>query len=137
MFKRAVPLILATSLLVPGIHQVHAQDNSPRTFTSGELNSHGDDSDDVGQPLNDKQLAALSNVFNKMSCSRFSMNPPNEPTTEMHLTLRDARGESWRIDVYQTNKETNALVYKGQRIAPMRCPLSNGQFNALQSALHT
>jgi hypothetical protein len=139
MSKHTAPLLLTISLLAMSTYAARVQSEPPRSFTSGQLSSHGNDFDVADQPLNDKQLAALSSWFNTGgNCTHFSMNPPNNPSMEMHLTLRDAGGQDWRIDVYQRNDDdTTAYIYKGQRLAPERCPLSHERFNALQSALHT
>jgi hypothetical protein len=139
MFKRTAQLVLTIGLLMVGAYARQAHSEAPISFVSGQLSSHGNDFDVVDRILNSTQLAALSTWFNAgTGCTRFSMNPPNDPSMDMHLTLHDASGEDWRIDVFQRNNgETTAYIYKGQRVAPSRCPLDPNRFNALQSALHT
>lgn len=106
-------------------------------YTSGQISTNGGESDVSERPLTETQITALTTWINtRGGCSGMSANIPDRPSLDVQM--QEASGQSSRISVYtRDDGSATAYLYQGNRLVPMRCPLTSGDVATLKSALNT
>jgi hypothetical protein len=105
-------------------------------YTSAEISANGGESDVTERPLTETQVNALTTWINtRGGCSGMSANIPDRPSLD--IQLREASGQSSHLSVYKHDDgSSTAYLYQGNRLVPMRCPLTSADVVTLKSALN-
>jgi uncharacterized lipoprotein YajG len=105
-------------------------------YTSGQISANGGQSDVTERPLTETQVNALTTWINtRGGCSGMSANIPDRPSLDVQM--QEASGQSSHISVYtRDDGSATAYLYQGNRLVPMRCPLTTGDVATLKSALN-
>jgi hypothetical protein len=105
-----------------------------RNFTSSQLVSGS--TDDGNRSLTGTQLTALSNwIKSGNDWSGFSADIPDNPI--LQVDMQEANGQSDKLMVYERRDgNITAYLYHGQRLVPLRRPLSDADLATLKSILN-
>jgi hypothetical protein len=105
-------------------------------YTSAEISANGGESDVSERPLTETQVNALTTWINtRGGCSGMSANIPDRPSLDVQM--QEANGQSSHMSVYtRDDGSSTAYLYQGNRLVPMRCPLTSAEFATLKSALN-
>jgi hypothetical protein len=107
-----------------------------RHYTSAQISANNGESDVSDRSLTETQVTALTNWINtRTNCSGFSADIPDQPS--LTIQLQGSNGVNSHIDVYKKNNgSATAYLYEGNRLAPVRCPLTDADIASLTSALN-